>query len=116
MNFNLKRPCKNCPFRNDVGFFMTPERRAQIAEALTTGHQTFACHNTVDYDKWDEAGEYRATGGESHCAGALIVLAKEGVLWENQMLRLAAALRLFNPDILDMDAPVFENMEEFADD
>jgi HNH endonuclease len=44
--FDLKRPCKNCPFRKGVGetFAMPLSRLVQIKDAVA-----FPCHKTIDY-------------------------------------------------------------------
>jgi hypothetical protein len=114
MNFNLTKPCTNCPFRTDIAFYLDPRRRAQIAESLARGDQTFACHKTVDYDNWQSGEAYTHHGEESHCAGALIVMAKSETLWGNAMLRMAKVLRLFDESKLDLSADTLESLEDFV--
>lgn len=118
MNFNLKRPCASCPFRTDIAFPLADERRASIAESLQHGDQTFACHNTVNYDDghWNyDTGEYTNSGDESHCAGALIVMAKSGQLWANVMIRMAKAFGWFDETELHLHVKTFGSLEEFCD-
>ena len=71
VNFNLKRPCANCPFRTDIRPFLRRDQAQQIADSLLDQQQTFACHKTVDYSE-DPAG--RVPDDAQHCAGALIML------------------------------------------
>lgn len=69
MNYGLKKPCASCPFVEANDFPLDPERIEEIAEA-----DGFACHNTVDYDAWDEDEEgYVPTAGEHHCYGHLVI-------------------------------------------
>lgn len=117
MKMDLVSPCKSCPFRTDRPFFLTTGRVREILRALTERDQTFACHNTVDYDKEDEHdepdGEQRprmSTAAEQHCAGALILL--EHIERPNQWMRIAERIRLYDRRRLKMDAPVFRSVEQ----
>ena len=107
MNFNLKKPCDNCPFRTDIDFPLRKGRRAEIANELRSGG-TFSCHKTIDYDKGN-------TNKESHCVGALLVIDSEGILYQNQMVRIAERLGLFNSNNLVNDGIVFDDLYEFED-
>lgn len=91
MKFDLKRPCKNCPFAN------TPDRitfacreRAEEIENLAY-RQGFVCHEHAeciedDDDYLGEGGfEFRGDGSSQHCFGALAMYLKDGgssVPWE----------------------------------
>ena len=115
MDFNLKRPCKTCPFlRGDAGpVRLVKERTREIIEAATgVPGATFSCHKTVDYDQdesWDDDDSCpRNTEGEQHCAGAILFSIK--VEEPNQMTRIADRLGLLNG--LDETADVFENKKE----
>lgn len=62
--FALRKPCANCPFRNDdKAIALQPGRREEILEGLLSGaHETFSCHKTVFRDdgrNHDEDGRYR---------------------------------------------------------
>ena len=64
MQFTLKAPCGNCPFRNDRPDnkgWLGKERAEEINETLNDF--TFTCHKTIDKQ-------------EQFCAGALIMLKK----------------------------------------
>lgn len=125
MNYDLKRPCPNCPFRTDLAFYLREGHAQDIAVGLLEDGGTFTCHATVDYDAWEDAkdldyergGEgsvpYPYDGTEQHCAGALIMLKKGGKLWHQNLYRIMATLKLFDPDALDMSAPVYESLEAF---
>lgn len=103
MNFDLKTPCNQCPFRRDCPpRWLGHKRAAQIAGSLDEG-KTFTCHKT---------GRAPGRSDEQHCAGALIVLKKaQGGFSGN--ISLAIALGLFDYRALDLDAPVFNTFEEF---
>ena len=64
-----KRPCANCPFRNDGrGIDLAPGRLQSIVEGLLSDdQQTFVCHKTLHTERMT-------------CAGAVAVLAKLGRL------------------------------------
>lgn len=80
--FNLRKPCKNCPFRNDdqtIG--LQPGRLEDIIEGLLNGEDmTFHCHKTVYSEggvNFDDNGDFRPVR-VSHCAGAAAVCRKHG--------------------------------------
>lgn len=114
MKFELPRPCANCPFRSDKPFHLHPQR----AHEIMSGDHTFACHKTVDYDAIsstdDDDGEskyvHRRSDNEQHCAGLLIL--REKMSRPTQMMRIAERLGFYDPTKLDMNSPVFENIDE----
>lgn len=108
MNFKLKTPCANCPFRTDVKAYLTQGRAEEIAEGITTEQQTFTCHKTLSRD---DDGNTLNSQQEQHCAGALIML--EHMDKPNQMMRIAERLGMYDRRQLDMDAPVFKTDVEF---
>lgn len=104
MRMDLKRPCKNCPFRKDVVPFLRPARVRQILTDITVHDQSFVCHNTIDYEEDEPVIDQQS----QHCAGASIFLMQTGQ--PNQAMRIASRFGLFNADALDMETvPVFEN-------
>jgi hypothetical protein len=117
MHFDLKKPCKSCPFRtNSLKGWLGKSRAKEIADALYKKDQTFSCHKTVDYNSsdWDdESGEriYFNREGEQHCVGALIMMEKKG--YANQMGRIAERLGIYNRNNLVMTSPVFDNQNQF---
>lgn len=109
MDFKLKRPCSNCPFRADIVFPLGRERAAEIAESLDEG--TFPCHKTVDYsldDLQDQLNE-----GTQHCAGAAIMRLKMGR--PGRLLQIAERLGLCDLSTYDLSAPVFQSPAEFVE-
>jgi hypothetical protein len=105
MFFALRRPCANCPFREDcLRGWLGRERAGEIADTLRDD-RTFACHKTT------RAGG--SSGPEQHCAGALIVLEREGMI--PQLARIAGRLGFYDPDALDPDAPVFDSLDDFVE-
>lgn len=105
MNFDLKTPCKHCPFRTDVKPFLRFERAVDIAISITDHDRSFPCHKTTRHD---DDGEYVPTQKEQHCAGASIMLEK--MRMPNQMMRIASR-GAYDRNALDMDAPVYENVD-----
>lgn len=76
----VKKPCKNCPFRNDVKPYLHPDRAADIAYSASNKYSNFICHSTIEYDG-DEDIQGRSTGDFSKaktCAGFLTLRAQEG--------------------------------------
>lgn len=77
----VKKPCKSCPFRNDVKPYLHPNRAEEIAYAASNPCSNFTCHSTIEYDG-DEDIQGRSTGDFSKaktCAGFLTLRAQEGL-------------------------------------
>lgn len=113
--YELRKPCSNCPFRTDITPYIRTERAKEIVEGLSQG--TFSCHKTVDYEALDgmeeDEVETRSLAGEKFCAGAMIMMHKQGRV--GQMGRIAARLGMYNPDNLDLEAPVFGSSLAFIE-
>lgn len=109
MRYNLRAPCASCPFRDDQPGYLRYERREEIADGLARG-ASFACHKTLDYS----SGEPQETPRSQHCAGALIVMEREGRP-PGQLARIFMRLGSYDPDALDMDAPVFDSLDEWIE-
>lgn len=107
MKFNLKKPCPKCPFRNDI----KPYIRAARVDEITRQPGIFTCHETLEHD---EEGESCISEGSSACAGFLILMEKEGQV--NQMMRISERLGLYDRNKLDMDAPVYDSIDEMIDE
>lgn len=114
MKFDLKRPCKSCPFRTDIPPFLSRRRGVEIANSIDGRklQQTFPCHMTTVDDEDEDCGERHVTPNSQHCAGAMIVLEHEGA--PNQMMRIAERLGLYDRSKLEMDQPVFKTLKEFV--
>lgn len=66
-NFNLKKPCANCPFRKEGAIELRPGRVKGIVKDLKRDdHSIFVCHKTLDSKQ------------VSACMGALGYLWREG--------------------------------------
>lgn len=103
MKFNLKQPCKDCPFIRTGTMFqsLSPGRMEGIVHSITEKGQTFPCHKTINYGERD-------TLNEQHCAGALLYVERLNETkgyQTNQMLRIAERLGLYDHSILNMDYP-----------
>lgn len=110
MNFNITTPCKNCPFRTDRPSqegWLGEDRATEIMEAISDLQQSFPCHKTTEAT----LGERADPKNEQHCAGALIMLEK--LERPNQMMRIAERLGFYNRHGLDMEAPVFDDPDDF---
>ena len=116
--YDLKRPCRHCPFRTDETAirFQCRERAEEIEEgAYRNG---FPCHKSADLIETDDinGGQDGYALGENtqHCVGYIIMQFKSGMAYggwpgigndEELVEHLEAQI--------DWDAPVFENDEEF---
>lgn len=119
--FKLTTPCVDCPFRavparvNGRLFPATAireERVEQIADSIRTG-ASFHCHKTLDRD---EEGDLHAGPNSQECAGALATQANGEELENNQMVRIAYRLGVFNPeDLADAQGLVYDGLEEWED-
>lgn len=108
--FNLKSPCKDCPFRTDINFHLDTERVVEITNALVCG-QSFACHKTTIHD---DDGESVRHDGEMHCAGAMIMLEKMGL--PNQIMRIGERIGMYDAQAISMDAPVFPTAQAMVNE
>lgn len=108
MNFNLTKPCSDCPFRTDVVPYLNKARVRDIERGLVQQQQSFPCHKTTVAGQDDDDG-MMVTSKSEHCAGAMILL--EGINSPNQMMRIAERLHMYNHTKLDMASPVFNTFE-----
>lgn len=97
MNFNMKKPCQDCPFRpgSSTNETLAEGRIDEIVSDLR-GDRAFICHKTLDHVRNNE-----------HCAGALIFLEKEDR--PNQLMRVAERLGIYDRTKLDMDVEIIPN-------
>lgn len=92
--FALKKPCEDCPFRNDdKAVELSPGRREEIMEGLLSGQDSaFHCHKTVyraGASNFNEEGEYKPKD-VAMCAGAMALAKKLGR--DPQMVQIAERL------------------------
>ena len=115
MRYDLKTPCKNCPFRSDETRikFACRERAEEIEEQAY--RHGFPCHLSAilieDDDTFD--GGFVAGPNTQHCIGYILMKIHEGCDSEWPGIDNDDTLidRLY--DRLDHNAPVFETTEEF---
>lgn len=105
--FALRRPCRDCPFRNDRTTFLTAERAHDLRAGLRRG-DIFYCHKTINYD----TGEADLSNAR-RCAGAAAVLRNEGSP-PCQSEQIASRLGLATPH-LDDDQPVYDSLDEWVE-
>lgn len=107
MDYKLKRPCANCPFRREGGIPLRPGRIREIAGMMLDSQGgSFPCHRTVDQDDREESSE-------QHCAGALAFAHKQYVM--PQLARIMMRLGAFNPDKLESLDEVWNDINEWLD-
>ncbi len=112
MNFDLVRPCSNCPFRSDRRFYLA---RGRVREILGGGKgrawwpaPSFPCHKTIEY------GEHTVIPATAQqCAGVMIILSREGR--PNDAMQIAQRFGMFDPSRLDLSAPVFGSTQAAID-
>jgi hypothetical protein len=110
MNFNLKAPCGNCPFKKEGAIELMRGRLDGIIKELHNDYRTFECHKTVHGPKggtWTDEDRYKPSGNESACVGAIAymlklnrtsILTRLGVMDGKVDLR---AMRALGPQIID---------------
>ncbi|MFS0883264.1 hypothetical protein [Metabacillus niabensis] len=97
MRFDLKKPCKDCPFIKGSSTNVTlSEGRIEGIVKDLRNDMSFTCHKTLDKPKLEQ----------QHCAGAMIFLEKEDR--PNQIMRIAERIGLYDrsrletcPNIID---------------
>lgn len=118
MRFDLKRPCKNCPFRTDATAirFACRERAEEIEESAY--RNGFPCHLSADLieaeDAQDGEGGFVFGDQTQHCVGATLLYARHGDgnipfsrLSDRERERISARL--------DWSAPVYETEDDFVE-
>jgi len=108
--FAAVRPCKHCPFRTDITPYLRAERAADIAASIRRG-EDFPCHQTVDFGEEDGV-ETADTGNAARCAGAMIICEKTDR--PTQAMRIGERLGLYDRHSLDMTAPVYDTLTDWA--
>lgn len=75
-----KKPCKHCPFRNDITPFLHPDRAADIAYSAENRYSDFPCHKTTEYDEEIDDGSMICNDKSKTCAGFLTLRAQSGLV------------------------------------
>lgn len=68
MKFDLKKPCKACPFLKDTTMTLRPGRMTGIAATLRNDKTVFPCHKTTEHG---DDGNTIPRDHEQACMGAL---------------------------------------------
>ena len=115
MEYDLKTPCKNCPFRNDdTRITFACRERAEEIEEQTYRHG-FPCHLSAVCEEYADGEEGFVPGeGTQHCIGAIIMYMKSGeTCWPGIDNDEELVDRLWEQ--IDIDAPVFDSPDDFLD-
>ncbi len=114
MKMDLRAPCANCPFRNDIAPYLRVDRVEEILESIVDRDATFSCHKHNEFDENDEGESVVIEGRDAqHCAGAMILL--ENIDRPNQWMRISERLGFYRRDRLKMDSPVYESPEHMIE-
>lgn len=108
--WDLKTPCRDCPFRKDVEPHPGVAHELELYFAkILIGEFSHSCHKT---DPRSDGFEPGYKGAVQHCAGANILTRKTKEIQTPAFY--AEYKKIFNPKKLDMKAPVFNNLIEMA--
>ncbi len=118
MNYDLKKPCSNCPFLKADGAVRLGESRIEeIAGAMLSSQgSTFACHKTVQYDDdADDPDTEINRDKQQHCAGALIFAEKNNTT--TQAMRWMERIGVYDHKALDKESfpLVFDTLEDMLE-
>jgi len=98
--FNLKTPCKDCPFVKDslTNETLHENRLKDIVHDLeNNGH--FFCHKTIDYTKGEHGEKFKPKQGNELCAGSLLYMKREGI--DTQYLKVMRAMDQYDDSKLE---------------
>lgn len=97
-----KRPCANCPFRNDgAAIDLRPGRvEGIVSDLLEDDQRTFVCHKTLDKERKTCAGAV----GIMHKLGRLPVIARLGLVYDVITMKdiEASAAMVIEPSSLNL--------------
>jgi hypothetical protein len=115
MDYDMKKPCENCPFRRGTSMRLRRLRvREIVSNMLHSSGGDFPCHKTFDHDENDECVE---KPGTKHCAGALIYAEKHKRA--TQAMRFAERFGAYDAAALMADKEavdsVFDSLKEMTD-
>ena len=113
MNFNLTKPCKDCPFLKSVTKGWLGRKRTEgITNTIVSGKGTFSCHKTTGATKGAISVSQE---NQSHCYGALVMLRNMDFIEKSFIL--IAAQELLGADFskVEKSDKVFSNDKEFIE-
>jgi len=117
--FNLRRPCRDCPFRLDRPGYLTRPRAAEIVAALGRGEH-FHCHKTIDYGAAEDSEPVTDPATAQLCAGSILMLEKSGRRLP-AIAQIGVRLGCYDPatlrggDAVHSDAEAFIKAQQKAD-
>lgn len=113
MNFTLRKPCKQCPFRTDIETnygWLGGDRALEIAHSLS--HSVFPCHKTTRDD--GEDGE--RSHSENACYGALVFAKKIDYFYTNFVINFAVMSQMLkDPESYRENLPIVSSIQEFSE-
>lgn len=110
MNFNLTKPCKDCPFlKTATKGWLGKERAEGIAQTITSGKGTFSCHKTTGVTEGITIAEEK----QSHCYGALVMLKNMDLMRKSFILYAAEILLDADLSKVEKSDNVFSNDKSF---
>lgn len=105
----VMHPCDNCPFRKDAILGWLGRQRA-VEIATGVAETSFTCHKTNDIN---DQGQTEVTTHSRHCAGAALVLQKEGI--KNQHMQVADWLNVAYYEDIRGKERVFSCLADFIE-
>lgn len=97
MKFNLKKPCKDCPFLKGSSTNITlDEERLDGIVSDIRNDMSFTCHKTLELPSREQ----------QHCAGTLVFLERENN--PNQMMRIAERIGIYDRTKLHTDVELID--------
>ena len=106
--FDLKRPCKTCPFRRGGLIGLHPDRLREILRA-----PAFQCHGTVLYGAGPGGEDLKNHDKTQQCAGLIAFLHLQGRA--NQITQVAQRLAGYDPGEIDA-SEVYTSEEELMEE
>ena len=82
VEYNLKKPCDDCPFKKSTPFHVGVAQSIQgYADSLDAGTFAHTCHKTENRPECD--GPRNHAGKAEHCFGALLMILKTSLVDES---------------------------------
>lgn len=114
--FDLKRPCKDCPFRKGQGerYHLSEQRLQDIVNSAA-----FQCHKTIEFDdecqideeNWDETWRpIKNDARAQQCAGLMAVRHQDKR--PNQIMQVAQRLDVLDPNALDPGGEAYGSWDD----
>jgi hypothetical protein len=110
MQWDMTKPCSDCPFLKEGGIPLTSARIKEIADMMLDGQGgMFPCHKTTTKEEQAQRGDhFIARDHHKHCAGALIFAEKNQTA--TQMMRICERLGMYDASKLMSDPAVVDSV------